>query len=405
MKPQDARWRSETNRPAAYRVRTYRSFEELPADYRRLFEDMGGVSFSFSLPWFRAFASTALQENAELRLYGVESGEAEIRAHGLLVAQTPAARRGSVLRNRHVGRRTLSGLTGYQTYLYAPLLREDDPGYDEILASLARLLRSERPRWELIDFSAMDADERCYGTLAAALHRVGYAVHRYPHFSSIFESTRKLEYADYLERLPQSGRRQLRDYERKERQLQREYSYRVELFRNGKELDQAVSDFASVLEASWKEPDQHPEFLPKCIRAAAQAGALRLMVIYLNDHPTAAQLVFLAGRRAVFYRTAYDPKYAKRSVGGIVKLRMVRHLLGEDRVDELDLGRDREAYKRFFATNERLRRGILAFDCRTLGGLRSLAAQLAFELYDWLGDTSRPARAKLKALRKRDKVV
>ena len=394
------RTQEASRQQARYRVTTYDAFEDLPADYHRLFEDMARVNFSLSLPWFLAFTRTALQEGATIRLYGVESIGLESRAHGLLVAQTPAARRGSVLRDRHVGRRTLSGLTGYQTYLYAPLLRDDDPDYDEILTCIARHLRDERPRWEFIEFSAMDAEARSYRALMAAFRRAGYTVRSYPHFLGVFETTQGQDYAAYLANRSSSPRKQIKNYERKERKLIEHNVFRCELLTSEAGLDRALQDYASVLEASWKEPDHHPEFLPACIRAAAQAGALRLAIVYVEDRPAATQLVFLAGRRALFYRTAYDPAFAKDSVGAVVKLGMIRHLLDEDRdVDEFDFGRDKETFKWTWASKERTRCGMLAFDCRTLGGLRGLAVQLAFELRDWLGEISRPVRAWLEARR------
>ena len=387
-----------------FRVTTYHAFEDLPDDYHRLFEDMAKVSFSFSLPWFLAFARTALQEAAAVRLYGVESAGPEPRARALLAAQAPAARRGSVLRNRHIGRRSLSGLTGYQTYLYAPLLRDDDPDYEEILTCLARHLRSERPRWDFIDFSAMDAEAPSYSALMTALRRAGYKVRGYPHFLGLFETTRGQDYAAYLSNRPPSARKQIKNYERKERKLKDRNTFSSELFTSEAGLDQALQDYAAVLDASWKEPDHHPEFLPACMRAAAQAGTLRLGIVYLDGRPAATQLVFLAGGRALFYRTAYDPAFAKESVGAIVKLHMVQHLLDEDRVvDEFDFGRDREAFKKNWASGERTRCGILAFDCRSLGGWRGLTEQGIFEVRDWLGEVSRPLREKLDALRQRRK--
>ncbi|WP_227010570.1 GNAT family N-acetyltransferase [Pelagibius marinus] len=385
---------------APFRVRTYRSFEELPGCYAHLLDDMAKINFSFSRAWFLAFARTALQEGATLRLYGVESTHSEVQARGLFVAQTPAARRGSLLRNRHLGKRTLSGLTGYQTYLFAPLVRDEDPGYEGIFDSLAAHLRGERPQWEVIEFAAMDAEAHSYDVLMAALRRAGFAVRGYPHFLGIFEPTRGQDYDAYLTKRPASARKQIKNYERKERKLRQRNSFKWDLFTSEAGLDQALKDYNAVLEASWKEPDYHPGFLPACIRAAAQAGTLRLGIVYLDGRPAATQLVFLAGQRALFYRTAYDPAFAKVSVGAIGKLRMVQHLLNEDRpVDEFDFGRDRESFKKIWASEERTRCGIIAFNLRTPGGWRGLAEHRLFEWKDWFGEMSRPLRSKLKDLK------
>ncbi len=383
-----------------FSVKVYDSFDALPACYGDLFDHMAGVNFSTSRLWFETFQRTAMQEDAALRLYGVEAeGESGPEARGLLVAQTPAARRGAVLRDRYIGRHSLSGLTGYQTYLFAPLLRDDDPAFDGILDCLARHLRGERPKWEMIEFAAMDAKARSFAGLQRALSGAGYVVRSYPHFMGFFETTAAQDYAAYIAARPQSERKQIKNYERKERKLQNRDDFRCELFTSEEGLDQALKDYAKVLEASWKEPDVHPDFLPACIRAAAQAGALRLFILYLGDQPAATQLVFFAGRRAIFYRTAYDPAFARDSVGAIVKLRMVQHLLDEDGgLDEMDYGRDRESFKKIWASQEHTRCGLLAFDCTTLGGLRGLAEQQLFELRDKLGQVTRPLRERLQAL-------
>ena len=384
-------------------VKVFRSFDDLPDSYHQLFNEMSKVDFSSGLPWFRTFQRTALQEGAALRIYGVESAAHEPIARGLLVAQTPAARRGSVLRNRHISPRTLSGLTGYQTYLFAPLLREADPDYDEILNCLARHLRCERPRWEMIDFAAMDRDARSFNALVRALGSAGFVVRIYHHFFSVFERTPGVGYAAYLSGRPPSARQHIRTTERQERQLKKRFAYRPEMITGETGLDQTLKDYAALVAASWKEPDYHPDFVPACIRASAKAASLRLLMIYLDDKPAATWLVFLAGRRAVFYRTAYDQAFANQSVGRITTLRMVQHLLDEDHVEELDFGRDREAYKKYFASSERVRCGTLAFNCTTFGGLRGLAEQLLFELRGWVGRASRPLRARLQELRQGQK--
>src|SRR3546814_20601395 len=134
----------------------------------RLVVAMAQVNFCLSRPGVLAVWQTAREEEPAIRLDGVEAAGPEPCAHDLLVAQVPVARRGSVLRSRHIGRHTLSVLTGYQTYLYAPLLRDEGPQHDEILDCLARQLRQARPRWAFLEFSPMDAEAPSYGALAAA---------------------------------------------------------------------------------------------------------------------------------------------------------------------------------------------------------------------------------------------
>src|SRR3546814_4401408 len=79
-------------------ARIYRTFAELPADYHRLFDAMAQVNFCFSLSWFLAFAQTALQEDAAIRLYGVETAGPEPRAHALLRSEEHTSELQSLMR-------------------------------------------------------------------------------------------------------------------------------------------------------------------------------------------------------------------------------------------------------------------------------------------------------------------
>jgi hypothetical protein len=374
-----------------FRVKVYAAFEDLPFGYQALFDDVGKTSFPTSLPWFRTFVRTAMQKNAVLRIYGVETAIGG-DARGLFVAQSPAARRGAVLRNRHIGSNSVSGLTGYQTPLFGPIVREGDPDLENILLCLSCHLKGERPRWELLDIAAMDADAQSFIEFIGALRGASFIVRPYPHFFSVFQPTAGTSYTSYRDTRPSWARQRISRYERKERQLKKRYAYRVDLITDETGLNQALHDYEAVQALSWKEPDHHPHFVPACITACAEARCLRLMLLHLDDRPVASLFVFLTGRRALFYRTAYDPAYAKESVGAMVHLSMIRHLLDVDHVEELDFGRDREPYKQCWASHERMRYGILAVNCATLGGCLSLAQQLGFEIREWLSRRSSPLR-------------
>ena len=43
-------------------VKTYSSFDLMPESYRQLFEEGASQGYDFSLPWYRNFARTALDE-------------------------------------------------------------------------------------------------------------------------------------------------------------------------------------------------------------------------------------------------------------------------------------------------------------------------------------------------------
>jgi CelD/BcsL family acetyltransferase involved in cellulose biosynthesis len=151
------------------------------------------------------------------------------------------------------------------------------------------------------------------------------------------------------------------------------------LFEEATGVDRAVRDFATVFRASWKQPDVHPEFIPRLIATGLAAKAVRLMILYIDDQPAAAELSMLSEGRAILYRTAYDPQFAEHSPGAIVTTKMVEHLIDREKVTEIDFGRDAEPHKRIWVRQRRFRQGIIAYNCRTMGGLFGLCWHVGAE--------------------------
>ncbi len=108
------------------------------------------------------------------------------------------------------------------------------------------------------------------------------------------------------------------------------------------------------------------------IRASADAGALRLGLLYVADEPAAMQLCVISSGTAKFLRTAYDERFKHHSVGMLVIERVVEHVIDVDRVVEVDFGVGDHSYKKDWATERRERWGIAAFNPRTARGLKAI---------------------------------
>src|SRR3546814_18979163 len=80
-------------------------------------------------------------------------------------------------------------------------------------------MSQEPPRGACLEFAAMDAESPSYGALSAALRLAGYAVRCYTHFLGMSEPTKGLDFAAYVAGRPASARKQIRNYERRERKL------------------------------------------------------------------------------------------------------------------------------------------------------------------------------------------
>src|SRR5207302_827569 len=80
----------------------------------------------------------------------------------------------------------------------------------------------------------------------------------------------------------------------------------------------AIADYQTIYAASWKPPEDFPEFIPALIRLAAELGALRLGIYYIDGAPAAAQFWILWHGRAVIYKFAHDKQFDDLSLGTLL---------------------------------------------------------------------------------------
>jgi hypothetical protein len=134
----------------------------------------------------------------------------------------------------------------------------------------------------------------------------------------------------------------------------------------GAALEAGIADYARVRAASWKPDEPFPEFDGALMRVVAGLGLLRLGVLRARADgvPLAAQYWILdrGGRRATVLKLAHVQADRSASPGTVLTARMVRHLLAEDGVSELDFGRGDDAYKQAWVNVRRQRIGVLLAD-------------------------------------------
>ncbi|GAB6054298.1 GNAT family N-acetyltransferase [Magnetospira thiophila] len=335
------------------------SLDSLPAHVGRLFEACGANGFFSSLTWYRCLAAHTLESTDRVRLYVVE--ETGLRPRARLIFPS--------LERRPCGRlapRQLSSLTNVYTVLWDLLLDPDQPDPQAAVDFLVDHLCSRDGGWDSLEFRALDRDSPTFDWLSLALRRHGWAVQPFFQYANIYETILDDDSAAYLARRGSSIRQTLLRMERKA-ERSGVYAHHMQTTPDG--LEQAIADYQRVYAASWKQPEASETFLPELMRAAACEGSLRLGLIYWNGQPVAEQLSFVRGGRASMYKTAYDEAYKKQALGRLSLLHLLRHVIDQDHVREVDFGIGAEPYKEEWLFQRRELWGLAAFNPRRPKGL------------------------------------
>ena len=339
----------------------YKDLNALPAGYSALFEATAQKSFYASRPWFETLAETTREAGDELYLYGLEQ-EDQDAAVGLLVARSGAGAAAGLPAGTS---RSLAGFSTMYTTHFLPLIHPSAVTPQAAAEGFAQALTAAQPAWHSLNFESLDPSEPFFSAFEAALRKAGFVVQSYAHFGNWYESTEGDSLESFMARKPSALRNTVK---RKGRKLEKMEDVRFEILTEGDGLDAAMDAYDAIYANSWKEPEPFPDFTRRLVHEAAAAGSLCLGTVYLGDRPAASQIWIVAGGRATIFKLAYDEEFKKLSAGSVLTVKILDHVLANGQIVEVDYGRGDDAYKKQWLSERRERRGIIAFNPRTLQG-------------------------------------
>ena len=326
-------------------------FLQLPSGLACLFKTVAEDSF-FSLPaWYDLMARHGVPAGSEIRVY---TDERPGSATALLLCST----------GREAGR-CLTSLANAYSVEHAIICRPGadlDAGFAAILPEIL----SERPRWDGLGLAELNPLDPSYNTAVRSLRRAGLLVECAFASGTWYEETTALNFADYVAARPSELRNTWR---RKRRKVDRSHRLSRAFFADAARIDQAIADYQTIYAASWKPAESFPGFIPALIRLAAELGALRLGIYYIDGLPAAAQFWILWHGRAVIYKLAHDKRLDDLSLGTLLTMEMIERVLGDDHPREITFGRGDDHYKKLWLPKRRERWGINAANPRTWSGL------------------------------------
>lgn len=335
---------------AVLRLDAFGAPDDLPAAASGLFAAAGVFG---SLAWWRTVVAWAMPEGTRPCFLLCRRGEMPAAVFPL---RQPA--RGGAL----------ASLTTPYSCRYAPLLAAglDSATRSAVFAAFARYCRG----WSTMRLDAVAEDWAELADCVAGARAAGLVVVRFAHFGNWHEDVRGLDWAAYLGRRPGALRETIR---RKLRRADRRQGARFSVVRGGTTLEAGIAAYEAVYARSWKPAEPFPRFNAALMRALAAVGMLRLGLWQIGETPVAAQFWVVEQGRATVLKLAHDEAFQAESPGTVLTALMLRSLLDEERVGEIDFGRGDDAYKQGWAAQRRQRIGLVLVNPRRPAGLAFLA--------------------------------
>ncbi len=366
-------------------VHCYHDIQELPASAKALLEEEDERRFFNGLSWYRVFCYTCLDQGQHPTFYVAASRENQ-EQQLILPLLTPLGRAGSVISGSQLGPQTCMSMTNYQSAHFGPVTNTAGSDCAELLDGLATHLKAQR--FSILDFNHLDPAIPANAALQASFTRAGFKTYGYPDEPIVFEDIAGRSYADFMGDRSAKLRRNIRRLRAK---LEKIGQVRFELIKGGQGLEDGIRDYEAVQKASWKKDEVYTDHVPALIRAAADAGTLRLGLLYLDDRPVATDLSMLSDGHVTGKKGHFDNEMRQHHVGDVLTSYMLEHLIDIDKVRSVDFGKTAASYKLKWVKQQRPLNGFVAFHPATAQG----------QLSRFLFRSKQIARSRLSALKRK----
>lgn len=353
----DAQCLPETNRVhSELESCSYLCVEELIAN--GLGEHFGLLeSIEDSLEWFDLLQRHVYPDEVGVRYYCV-TDQLRMQTAILPVRQH---RRGWVC--------MLESLSNFYTSLYSPLI---SGGCEQgTLARLISEIAEGNRNTHVMRFAPMDPGSPTYSVLLRELRAAGWIPLDFFCFGNWFLNVDG-DWDDYLQMRSANLRSAIK---RRSREFAAQGGV-LEIVVGEENLESAIAAYQEVYSFSWKITEPYQEFVPSLIRLLASKGMLRLGIARLNGKPIAAQIWIVGPSKASIYKVAYHQAYARLSPGTILTSYLMKHVIQQGKVKEVDFLIGDDEYKKSWMSNRRERWGIIAFNKNSFIGLILLGKEL-----------------------------
>ncbi len=349
------------------KTKVYYNIDELPENYSDIFDVAAKQSVFLSKFWFDNFIENVVKK--DMASYAIIAVEDDVNneARALMLVLFHTEQKGVFTSKK------LSGMGNYYTSLFGPILDYSGDNIEELCENLIAGILQLDLKFDITDLSPLEYNGIVYKALNHAFKKRGWITQEYFCFGNWFLPSEKLSIDDYIANRPSKLRNTLR---RKKKKFDKEPDAHLEIITETENIEKAIDAFQCVYEKSWKNPEPYKEFLPGLITACANNKVLRLGIAWIGNKPAAVQLWIVANGTASIFKLAYDPEFNRLSVGSLLTLALMEHVLEKDKVKNVDYLTGDDKYKQDWMSDRRERFGIIAFNSRSVIGLLSAVTNI-----------------------------
>lgn len=313
----------------------FSAWSDLPDSADALFHEGEKQSIFLSRPWLEDLVTPSLDSEQSLLLAcAIENGQ----LLGLLALSTHAGDHPQPLRHLY---------TSLHSLLLASQVSETVRV--EALRCIAKGLAKQG--FSSLRLDPVADDDRNAEDFRRALEQEGFSHHRHFQFHNWIHRLHGQSFDEYMATRATRVRNTIA---RKQRKLEREQDVDIHLYSDGG-IAQALADYNEVYQASWKAHEQYDDFVKRLAHTLAERGWLRLAVMTINGEPAAAQFWFVVHGKASIFKLAYKPSWKHYSPGSILTRFLMRHVIEQDGVEEIDFLYGNDAYKQEWMSERRER--------------------------------------------------
>lgn len=335
----------------------FNQWDQLPQNADALFSQAEKESLFFSRVWFENLISTSLKQGQTPVLACVLDENQEL----LLIMPLISDSIGNWESLNHI----------MLTSLYTPILTKQKDKQQSSIACLAKGI-SQLPLQSLT-LAPVSEDNEAIRQLRIELESHGFNCNRFQRFFNWYQQVEEDSGDTYMAKRPSKLRNTIA---RKQRKLEREHDFRIRLYTDNIP-DNALKDYYAVFKASWKPKEIYKPTISGFIQAVSGRGWTRLAILYIDEQPAAAQLWFVAHKKASIFKLAYDETWKQYSPGSILTQYLMKHVIDQDRVEEIDFLTGNDRYKQDWVSQKRRRWKLVCNRGEKAENTHSLVSKIA----------------------------